>query len=655
VLSEGLAKEEYIREQTDLPFLVRRDTGRFLREADVKEGGGEARFAVWDEARDRLVWAPGTAGSDEATLELNGVRPALETSQSVGIASGEEVEVETVFMRLRRKLDAEYRPEQAARMTSIAADAIRRFAREFARSPASMIISQYGSCKNYHGDLAQRAQILLASLTGNLGRAGGGWRSGAFVGLEGFGLLCMQERVDLASLAWLMVRSKLWPEDTMHDFEKGYISSTMFHAARAGLGEVSGAPEHGDPLLEEGAIPYLREAIEKGHFPVGGSLDDPLPSVIFSCFGNVLRHARAYPHIQKRLFDPARLVVDVNFRISETGRHADFILPAAAWYEKVGLKYITLYAPYLALGDKAIEPAGESKPEWEMFSLLAQRVAARARERNVTTIKAFHGEERDLSTFDEAFSAHGRFGPADQEAALDFILSISTPSSDMSLADLREHGTLRIRSLGMQGGMASVFSEYDENAPIVPFLDFVEKKKPYPTLTGRQQFYVDHPWFLKLGEEMPVHKPPPTAGGNYSFILTFAHARWSIHATWRDEELLLRLQRGEPLVYLNRGDCEQRGIRDNDRVRLRNDLGSFIARAKPTDAIRPSQVHMLHGWAPYQFMGGVSHQALCPSPLKVTQLVGDYGHLHWGYAHYEPNQVDRDTRVEVERLDGSTA
>ena len=465
----------------------------------------------------------------------------------------------------------------------------------------------------------------------------------------------MQENLDLASLAWIMIQSKLWPEETMGEFQKGYVASTVFHAVHGGLAEVSGAPEHGDPALKDGAIPYLREAVEKGHFPVGPGLDEPPPSVIVSIFGNVLRHARAYPRIRERLFDPARLVVDVNFRMSETGRHADFILPAAAWYEKVGLKYITMTIPYLTLGDKAIEPAGQSKPEWEMFSLLAQRVAARARERGVTTIKTWRGEERDLSTFDKAFSAHGRFGPDDQEAALDFILSVSSASRDMSLADLREHGAIRLRGLGPQGGMAGVFSDYDENAPVVPLRDFVEKKKPYLTLTGRQQFYIDHPWFLEMKEGLPVHKPPPAAGGDYPFVMTGAHARWSIHATWRDEKLLLRLQRGEPVVYLSPTDCKKRGIGDNDWIRVRNDLGSFVARAKPTDTIRPGQVHIYHAWEPYQFRGGVSHQALCPSPLKVTQLVGDYGQLHWAYGHYEPNQVDRDTRVEVERLEGSTA
>jgi nitrate reductase alpha subunit len=182
---------------------------------------------------------------------------------------------------------------------------------------------------------------------------------------------------------------------------------------------------------------------------------------------------------------------------------------------------------------------------------------------------------------------------------------------------------------------------------VVPLRDFAEKKQPYPTLTGRQQSYIDHPWFLELGEELPTHKDPPAAGGDHPFTMTGGHTRWSIHALWRDHALMLRLQRGEPVVYLNRREARERGIADHDLVRVWNDLGSFLARATLTGAIRPGQVHILHAWEPYQFRGGKSHQFLAPSPIKVTQLVGDYGHLHWGFDRYDPNQVDRDTRVDV--------
>ncbi len=41
VIEENLFDAAYIREQTDLPFLLRADTGRFLRESDLVEGGGD--------------------------------------------------------------------------------------------------------------------------------------------------------------------------------------------------------------------------------------------------------------------------------------------------------------------------------------------------------------------------------------------------------------------------------------------------------------------------------------------------------------------------------------------------------------------------------------------------------------------------------------
>jgi nitrate reductase alpha subunit len=221
----------------------------------------------------------------------------------------------------------------------------------------------------------------------------------------------------------------------------------------------------------------------------------------------------------------------------------------------------------------------------------------------------------------------------------------------VSLEDLRrEGGAVRIRSLGPEGGTAGIYSPYALDEPVVPLRDFVEKKRPYPTLSGRQQFYVDHPWFLELGEELPTHKEPPAAEGAHPLTLTGGHTRWSIHAMWRDQALMLRLQRGEPVVYLNSADAGARGIADHDLVRVHNDLDAFVARAKLSGAIRPGQAHIFHAWEPYQFRTGRSHQALAASPVKATQLVGDWGHLRWGYAHYEPNQVDRDTRVEVEKL-----
>jgi anaerobic selenocysteine-containing dehydrogenase len=48
IVEEGLADRAFLREQTDLPLLVRTDDRRFLRERDVERGGAEDGFYVFD-------------------------------------------------------------------------------------------------------------------------------------------------------------------------------------------------------------------------------------------------------------------------------------------------------------------------------------------------------------------------------------------------------------------------------------------------------------------------------------------------------------------------------------------------------------------------------------------------------------------------------
>ena len=650
VVEEDLYDKAYVIEQTDLPFLVLEDSARFLRESDVRVGGSDTSFALWDEGRSEIVWAPGCEGSKDRTLALSrDLQIGLEADVEVALSGGRRGRVRTVFSRLREHLD-QYTPEAVARITGIAASVIVRFAREFAGARSALILSQYGMCKNYHSDLVQRAQILLASLTGNHGKAGGGWNSTAYIPLDGFALMAMQDDLDIPSLAWLGFESYRDPESVQNRFMHMFIPSTLFHAVHGGLAEIQGAAAHGDPLLPEGAAPYLREAIERGHFPIGPKPEEGPPEFILSVCGNVLRHSRMGDRLRDGLFARAKMVVDVTFRMSETARHADILLPAAGWYEKFGFKYIPAYIPYVHLSDRAVPPIGESKPEWEIFALLAKHVSMAAKGRGIDAISGFRGDRCSVADLYERFTDGERFGPTDERKIMDFILQVSSQSRGIGIEDLRrEGGAIRVSGLGRDNA-AGIHSEYSKDEPIVPLRDNVEGKKPYPTLTGRQQCYIDHAWFVRLGEALPVYKEPPLAGGNHPFTMTGGHTRWSIHAIWRDHDLMLRLQRGEPIVFVNDKDAARRGIGDHDVVRVWNDIGAFEARAVPTGAIRPGQVHIFHAWEPFQFRNGTSHQSIIPSPIKVTQLVGDYGHLHWNYAHYEPNQVDRDTRVDIRKV-----
>lgn len=96
-----------------------------------------------------------------------------------------------------------------------------------------------------------------------------------------------------------------------------------------------------------------------------------------------------------------------------------------------------------------------------------------------------------------------------------------------------------------------------------------ELKQPLSTLTGRQQFYIDHPWFLEFGEELLTYKPP-VQEDKYPLRWITPHSRWSIHSTWRDAKYQLRLQRGQPVVYLNPSEATARNLIDNDALEIYN-------------------------------------------------------------------------------------
>ncbi|HEX7409632.1 MAG TPA: molybdopterin-dependent oxidoreductase, partial [Candidatus Binatia bacterium] len=484
IVEENLFQADYVRKQTDLPFLVRSDNQRLLRESDILNGGRDDRFALWDEVKGSLVWAPGTKGSSERTLKLpDGVRPALDVRKEVGLAAGKSVPVRTVFSILSERLQ-KFRPEDAARITGVGAEVIRHFARDFARAPAALILSGLGGCKNYHSDLVQRSQLLLASLTGNLGRAGGGWHTAAWIDLEGIGLVGMLDNLDAAALTAAAAAMAANPQAAEAEFMSGYISSTLFHTVHAGLAEARLNPSYGDPTLPRPPKAYLDEALRKGHFPIGVPQGGEPPEVVVSILGNILRHTRMGQRVRETLFAKARLIVDIGFRLSETARYADIVLPAAGWYEKVGFKYLVGLVPYITLGDRATPPLGEAKPEWEIYSLLAQHVAAEAKKRGVTAVKSFRDKPCDIATLDARFSDNGRFGPNAEEDVLRFILSTSSAGGGMTLEDLRRQGgAVRVRSLGPdQSTTSNFYSSYRQDEPVATFRDFVEKDRPYRTL-----------------------------------------------------------------------------------------------------------------------------------------------------------------------------
>ncbi len=122
----------YVREQTDLPFLVRTDTQRFLRQADLEDGGRDDVFYVWDERdADGIAEAPGTRGR----RWIAGAR-RRSCRRSPGrhrrCDAGGEVAVVPVLELLRERLAA-YDPARVEAITGVAPGVQERLAELFAQ------------------------------------------------------------------------------------------------------------------------------------------------------------------------------------------------------------------------------------------------------------------------------------------------------------------------------------------------------------------------------------------------------------------------------------------------------------------------------------------------------------------------------------------
>jgi len=197
-------------------------------------------------------------------------------------------------------------------------------------------------------------------------------------------------------------------------------------------------------------------------------------------------------------------------------------------------------------------------------------------------------------------------------------------------------------------------SEIEPGRAYTPFTHQVEQKRPWRTLTGRQQFYIDHPWFLKLGEALPVHKEPQD-DPDFPLYWNTPHGRWSIHSTWRDNRYLLRLQRGLPIVYLSAADAHKRGIADNDWVRVHNAQGATVVRAKIRPGEPAGRITMYHGWERFLGFQQGGWQSLTYIKIKPTQLIGKYGHLNFRLNYWGPTGNNRDIKVEIEKYTGPVA
>jgi nitrate reductase alpha subunit len=342
----------------------------------------------------------------------------------------------------------------------------------------------------------------------------------------------------------------------------------------------------------------------------------------------------------------------VNFKMSTSAMHADYFLPAAGYYEKHGIKYAQTYIPYVILSDEAVKPLGESKSEWWIFGALCEAVARRAKERNIGPVRGYKDEPFDLTQAYSHYTSNGKYDPFDPKdpiKLIDEIMRNSPSVGGISGEEALKLGAVPMVAPARPSPIYQTSSDFDPDDTSWPHRWFVDDKMAWPTITGRQQFFIDHPWYLEAGEGLPVHKDPPGASSELPLRINGGHTRWSVHAIWRDHDLMLRLERGEPVCFMSPDDCEPRGIEDGDDVEIFNPTGSFQSMVKVAAGVQPGEVIIYHAWEPIQFKDWKGPHETEEGPWKAIHLAGGYGQIHYRMFYGSPSHTPRGTPIEVKK------
>jgi anaerobic selenocysteine-containing dehydrogenase len=234
---------------------------------------------------------------------------------------------------------------------------------------------------------------------------------------------------------------------------------------------------------------------------------------------------------------------------TDTADYADIVLPATTQLEHVDVHSAYGHS-YMMANNAAVAPLGETKPNTEIFRLLAARMG--------------YGDpcfrESDDAIASQAFNKQ-------DVKAIHFDWDA-----------LKQKGWQKL------------------NLPDAPFAD-----GGFATPSGKCEFYSER--MLADGlDPLPTYIPPhesvasnPRLAERYPLAMISPPARNFLNSTFVNV-LSLRNTEGEPHLDMHPTDAASRGIEDGNYVRIYNDRGSYVAKARVTDRARQGLVVGLSIW-----------------------------------------------------------
>lgn len=415
----------------------------------------------------------------------------------------EFVENHTVGFHQLRDHVKDYPPEKAAEICNVSATDIYTISRIFARANGACIEQGINTLDQHiNGFQISRTLSILQAITGNYNRAGG-W--------------CVNPFMRMTDLRLPVEGKPIGAEQ--HPIFHSFWGMTSPYGQQMLLPDV---------ILTEKPYPVKAMLVSAGN-PVASWPDSK-------------KVARAFKKLD--------LLVVSDIFMSETARLADIVLPVCTSVETLGLAYnyaLTMGIPFVMLSKKLIEPVGESKTDWWIYSELGRRMG--------------FGEYFPWNTDEE-------------------IVEHMLKASNMTMRQLTE---------GDPEGVV-----FGERAYTVP--DKI--KTPSKKIELYSQSLAD------FGEDpLPIHKEPtqspvssPELVRDYPLIL-ITGARIPEYTHWQMKTIPeLKNLAPDPVAWIHPDTAREAGVADGDEITVETRKEQVKVIAEVTDDMMSGVVSLSHGW-----------------------------------------------------------
>ncbi len=654
LISKNLYTPEAVKTYTDLPFLVNLEDKKLLRRSDLEKAKDEKehekfeeQFYTWNKVTNSLALMPGTEGSDKKTIRLKdsewNIDPVLEGSWEVTLVDGKKTKVTTVFALLKAEA-AKFPASETQKITGVSPAIVSELANDIAKEKVVEITTGFALNKYFNGILNVWNIASICGLTGRYGPRGGLNTENEF------------QLTGLDVLAGFAGKYKA-------RFGSGFLGEYMFGNGEKVFDETFSDADikraQGIDKKEYKAI--LHEMIKEG----AEYAKDPkkakrakaywMPEVALLVADSRFRRNKATQY-RKEFLKNIKYFAYVDYRFSETAIYADILLPAKAHYEVWDVRSSPGYHRFTNLAKPVanLKPVGEAKDEWSMFALLAEKlenIAKNGPVKKVPDPMYTKGGVRELDIFFQEYTNQDD----ESQGLLEPELGTDKLAIEAALDKCEQYAPYTVEKMEKSGGFLVLNEKAAKSSPLYadkPFSSWEDqmfKFERFETLSGRQTFYVDHPTWIKLGCAVNTARQPIADNNQtHPFTLLTPHARWSIHANYKNSKTLQRLQRGKPWVAINRKVAKAKGIKDGDDVRIFNKLGQFYAMAKVSSSAPLDSLVMEDGWEPNMFKGMRGPNDCVPMSLNLLEMSDNWGHLKFG-GLWDGNQYAYDGAVNIEK------